>query len=530
MDRSLIEQLVGKELGPCKLEALIGGGASGAVFRARHVRLDRPVAVKVLPPSLHGGAAAEARFLREARLAAKLDDPRVVRVYDVGIEGQYRYIVMALVEGATLEDYIRARGPLGQPEAKRIMREVLLGLQAAHAQGIVHRDVKPGNVMIDKSGAVMLLDFGIAGGPSSGAVEDVPAGTYEFMAPEQAFAPAADPRMDFYAWACTYFYALTGRPPFVGSAPDLLIQHRETPAPDVRTLKREVAAPAAALLLRCMEKFPEKRPASVAEILAELDKAGFVLDMDASGSPFKILPPPVAPREGFAPPPTREAAPAPLPALGAVPPPPPPVSGGLEASVAAGAVFAGLWAFFFGRPWLRAVEADWTAGCVFFALAACGLAFAEQGPRRRLAGLALLVGMAGSFAGSVLPSLSSAPAEVYILGCLALACSGAGIYLALVDSSPDARMGASLIALGGAGLAAASAALKLSPSDSWVSGIPLVLRERWADWRETGGTWRWAGFVALYLAGWTVRLTGAGQRASWARKKAADGRVLNWNK
>ncbi len=500
-------------------------GGMGAVFRARHLRLDREVAVKILPPSLYAGAAAEARFVQEARLCAKLDDPRIVAVYDVGVEDSMRYIVMALVKGVTLSQAVRARGPLSQEEARRVMRDVMLGLSAAHKADVIHRDVKPGNIIVDGAGVVKLMDFGVAAGrldrPDSGS--ELVAGTLEYMAPEQGFGAPPDPRMDLYAWAGTYYFALTGKPPYDGNGADVMIMHREAEVPDVRTPRADVSPDTAELLKRCMAKFPDNRPASAAEVLSELDRPGFLAAARADGG-FKLLPPPPEAAGKAAP----RAAP-PLQPRGLIPEPPPPIdlSAGRPSAITA-ALFGGLYLFFFGRPWLTAVPADWAAGIVAAALAAVSLSLAGGGERRRVVGPLLWLAMLAASVGAA-GDLRAAAVDIDILAVLGAASALAGTYVGFLEPSPDGRSGAALIAAGGGCLLAAAAACHAGPAQPWAEAIPAWLRAQWADWSATGGGWRWSGLLALYCAYWTFRLS-AGGAQDWARKATADGRILNWNR
>ena len=526
------QALVGRDLGPCRLEQVIGWGGMGVVYRARHLRLDREVAVKVVPPSLYGGAASDARFVQEARLAAKLEDPRIVTVYDVGVESGCRYIVMALARGVTLEQAVRAKGRLSCEEARRVLREVLLALAAAHKGGVVHRDIKPANIIVDPEGGVKLMDFGLAAARvEGGEPEAQPAGTFAYMAPEQGFGAAPDPRMDLYAWAATYFFAVTGAPPYEGTATQQLVQNRDSPVPEIRERNPEVSDQASALLRRCLSKQPEERPASAEEALAALDAPGFAAGAARSGSSFKLLPPPLETQEGREALAARRAAAAAErgPAPGPLPPPPPAVDlGAARPEAAAGLVFAALFFFFFGRPWAQAVPADWTAGIAASGLCAALLALSGGGPRRRLTGPLLLAALVGAAAGAS-GAFSGAGADVWILAVLGAACALAGVYVGFLDAAPEGRSSAGLILLGMAALLVASAAARVPAEQSWTQAVPQRLASQWADWLATGGPWRWGGLGALYGAYWTVRLS-AVDPAQWSRRKSADGRILNWNR
>ncbi|MBI4060522.1 MAG: serine/threonine protein kinase, partial [Elusimicrobia bacterium] len=330
---STADPLIGQTLGPCRLDALIGRGGMGRVYRARHLALDRVVAVKLVDV---GGAAAgttgdavREQILAEARSAAKLEDPRIVAIHEVGEDRGIPYIVMQWVDGESLEARVNRQGRLPLPEALEIIRETATALDAAHRAGLVHRDIKPGNILVDARGTVKLADFGIArpAGVASAATEAV-AGSFHFMAPEQAFGGPPDPRSDLYALGTTWYYALTAQPPYPGSAMDALARHRDEPPPEVRLLRPEVTERAASLLRRLMAKKVEERPADARALLREMLSVGMLLDTDTSGSPFKILPaaprpearPPEARPPSFAAPPPRERG-IPLPPAPAAAPP-----------------------------------------------------------------------------------------------------------------------------------------------------------------------------------------------------------------
>ena len=203
--------------GRYSLERELGRGGMGVVYLAREVRLDRPVAIKVLPPARAAQPALRERFLREARTAAKLSHPNIIPIHAVDEAHAFVFFAMAYVEGETITDRVAARGPLAPSEGARVLREVAWALSYAHGQGVIHRDVKPDNIMLEAaSGRVLVADFGIAGlvrgaaGLSGGEV----IGTPEFMSPEQALGEELDPRSDLYALGVTAFFVFTGRLPF----------------------------------------------------------------------------------------------------------------------------------------------------------------------------------------------------------------------------------------------------------------------------------------------------------------------------
>src|SRR6266516_4310780 len=235
---------VGARLGPYEVVAPIGAGGMGEVYRARDTRLGRDVAVKVLPSHLYESAEARARFEREARVISGLNHPHICVLHDLGREGEVDYLVMELVEGESLAERI-ARGPLPIAEVLRIGAEIADALDRAHRAGVVHRDLKPGNVMLSKSGA-KLMDFGLAResrrggvlsatGSGPGAMSQSPTvatpltaagafvGTSHYMAPEQLEGREADARADVWALGCVLYEMATGRRAYVGSTPASLI-------------------------------------------------------------------------------------------------------------------------------------------------------------------------------------------------------------------------------------------------------------------------------------------------------------------
>ncbi len=265
--------------GRYSLERELGRGGMGIVYLAREVRLDRPVAVKLLPPDLAVHAALRERFVREARTAAKLAHPHIVPIHAVDEVGQFVFYVMAYVRGETLAHRVAARGPLPPAEAARILREVAWALAHAHAHGVVHRDVKPENILLEEgSGRVLVTDFGIArqveaSGPT-GAGEAL--GTPDFMSPEQASGERVDARSDVYSIGVVGFYSLAGRLPFTGpTAVARMSQHITQPPPALPTVAPGVPRALAGVIGRCLSKEPGSRFAN-GTVLAEA--LGLALD------------------------------------------------------------------------------------------------------------------------------------------------------------------------------------------------------------------------------------------------------------
>jgi serine/threonine-protein kinase len=268
--------------GRYELDGIVGRGGMAEVYRARDIRLDRIVAVKTLREDLARDQTFQARFRREAQSAASLNNPSIVAVYDTGEDttggSHIPYIVMEYVDGRTLRDLLREDRRLLPERALEITDGVLRALEYSHRSGIVHRDIKPGNVMLTRSGQVKVMDFGIAR-----AVSDAQAtmtqtaqviGTAQYLSPEQARGERVDARSDLYSTGCLLYELLTGRPPFLGDSPvAIAYQHvRENPVPPSR-VDPEVPPWADAIVLRAMAKDPRDRYQSAGEMRADIQRA-----------------------------------------------------------------------------------------------------------------------------------------------------------------------------------------------------------------------------------------------------------------
>ena len=262
-----------------ELGETLGYGGMSEVHRGKDVRLGRDVAIKVLRADLARDPQFQERFRREAQNAAALNHPAIVAVYDTGETrtdyGPLPYIVMEYVDGRTLRDIVKSEGPLPPKRAMEIMADVCAALDFSHRHGIVHRDVKPANVMITRTGAVKVMDFGIARALSDGqaAVTQTAAviGTAQYLSPEQARGESVDARSDVYAAGCVLFELLTGEPPFTGDSPvAVAYQHvREDPKPP-SALNPRVPPPLDAIVLKAMAKGPANRYQSSAEMRGDL--------------------------------------------------------------------------------------------------------------------------------------------------------------------------------------------------------------------------------------------------------------------
>jgi serine/threonine-protein kinase len=245
--------------GEYSLERELGRGGMGVVYLARDVQLDRDVAIKVLPTHLAHSAAARERFVREARTAAGLSHPHIVPIHRVGEARGFVFFVMSYVEGETLGERLRTRGPLGAAEATRVMREVAWALAYAHGRGIVHRDVKPDNILLEAgTGRALVTDFGIAhGGGDPGPATDPGriVGTANFMSPEQAASEPVDGRSDIYSLGVVGYLAVSGRLPFESpNLPALLVRQATEPAPPVVRSAPGLPAELAQVIDRCLER------------------------------------------------------------------------------------------------------------------------------------------------------------------------------------------------------------------------------------------------------------------------------------
>jgi serine/threonine protein kinase len=271
--------------GQYDIQRELGRGGMGIVLLARDERLDRPVALKVLPPHLADIADTRERFLREARMAAQLSHPNIVPIYRADDIGGCAFFAMGYVDGDTLGDRIRDRGTLSPADTVRILREVAWALAYAHARGIVHRDVKPDNILLERqSNRAIVTDFGIARADFNPALtqDGLVLGTVHYMSPEQASGEALDGRSDLYALGCIGFLALSGRLPFDGTTPQsILVAHATKEPPALRTVAPNISPALAAVIDRCLRKHPDERFATGEALADALGKALETIEHDA---------------------------------------------------------------------------------------------------------------------------------------------------------------------------------------------------------------------------------------------------------
>jgi eukaryotic-like serine/threonine-protein kinase len=269
----------GFRLGSYIVQEQLGQGGMGTVYLAQHETLKRQVALKVLPPSKNDPNAKLniERFLREARSAASLDHPNIVRIHDVGQQGEVHYLVMEYVEGQTLDDMLDKSGAISPSRAVEYVAQAAAGLQHAHEKGFIHRDIKPANLIVAKDGTVKILDMGLA---RSTANEDklterldegAIVGTADFISPEQAMnMPNIDIRTDIYSLGATFFALVTGNPPFAGNTTQKLVQHQMKEAPSLTDIDRTFPKELARVVAKMLDKKPEKRYQKPGDVIAAL--------------------------------------------------------------------------------------------------------------------------------------------------------------------------------------------------------------------------------------------------------------------
>ncbi|MFT4043282.1 MAG: Stk1 family PASTA domain-containing Ser/Thr kinase [Gordonia sp. (in: high G+C Gram-positive bacteria)] len=264
-----------------ELGETLGFGGMSEVHFARDVLLNRDVAIKVLRADLARDPSFYLRFRREAQNAAKLNHPTIVQVFDTGEaetpDGPLPFIVMEYVDGDTLRDVLRANGPISPRQAMTWLADVAAAMDFSHRNGIVHRDMKPANVMIDKSGAVKVMDFGIAraisDSTSTMTMTSTVMGTAQYLSPEQARGIKVDPRSDIYSMGCVLFELLTGEPPFTGDSPVAVAhQHVHEDPPWPSSLRPDLPRELDSVVLKAMSKNKENRYQSAADLRSDLIK------------------------------------------------------------------------------------------------------------------------------------------------------------------------------------------------------------------------------------------------------------------
>ena len=284
--------------GKYRLEERLGAGGMGTVWRARHLGLGSPVAIKLMAPELSDSPSQRARFQREARSAAQLRSPHIVQVFDYGAQDETLYIVMELLEGEDLRTRLARLGRLSLVETAALAEQLAKGLQKAHDEGIIHRDLKPGNVFlaaIDDDHVVKILDFGIAKAPLDGEIGEEATttgnvlGSPSYMSPEQTRGRDLDHRTDLWSFAVLLFRAVTGKLPFEGrTIPDFAVRLFSDPLPPPSTIAPHLPAALDAFFERALARDREQRFGSVRELVREFLAAAGVQKTLTSTSSLSI--------------------------------------------------------------------------------------------------------------------------------------------------------------------------------------------------------------------------------------------------
>lgn len=252
----------------------VGSGGMADVYKARDQRLNRFVAIKVLKPEYSGDKSFVNKFRGEAQSSAGLSHPNIVNVFDVGDDGNLHYIVMELVEGITLKRFIERKGKLDVKEAVGIGIQIAQGMEAAHDNHIIHRDIKPQNIIISRDGKVKVTDFGIAKATTSNTITSNAMGSVHYLSPEQARGGYSDEKSDIYSLGVTLYEMLSGKVPFAGdNTVSVALLHIQGEAMPLRELDPQIPASLDKIVQKCMQKRPERRYHTASELIADLKKA-----------------------------------------------------------------------------------------------------------------------------------------------------------------------------------------------------------------------------------------------------------------
>jgi serine/threonine protein kinase/tetratricopeptide (TPR) repeat protein len=273
LDRT--DALIGTRIGNCMLQRQIGKGGMGAVYLAHHVGLNKPVAIKIMSAALIGSPSNIQRFMREAQMAASLEHPNVVQVFDVGESAGLYYLAMQYVVGNSLDKVLEERGRMPLAEVVPIIKGVARALDAAHEKGVVHRDIKPANILLTKDGAVKVVDFGLARAADANeglSISGQIVGTPFYMSPEQAQGMALDVRSDLYALGATFYHLITGQRAFEGdTALAILLKHINEPARPPHELVPDLHPDVSRIILTMLAKDPDDRYPTGQAVVRALD-------------------------------------------------------------------------------------------------------------------------------------------------------------------------------------------------------------------------------------------------------------------
>src|SRR5215211_22920 len=258
-----MSELVGRKLGKYTLEASLGEGGMAAVYRSHHPQFNRPVAIKILPPTIGQDPSFRARFEREGRTIAAMNHPSIIRVYDIDEADGLFYMVMDLLPGGTLESRLR-EGGLDRKWSTDVIVKMAEALEYAHSRGVIHRDIKPSNILLDADGQPVLADFGIARlvqgeGEANLTAAGMVMGTPAYMAPEQLSGDQPDARSDIYALGVVLYQLLCGRAPFTGDTMAIVTAHLTKQPRALRELVHDLPPALDAVVLQALAKQPEHR-------------------------------------------------------------------------------------------------------------------------------------------------------------------------------------------------------------------------------------------------------------------------------
>ncbi len=280
------EAFIGTEIGRYRVTAVLGTGSQGFVLQGHDELLDRSVAIKLLGPDSARIPMLRRQFMQEARTMAKLGHPNTVAIHDVGEHDRALYLVMEQCEGGTSFGVLKEVGQIGLLAATRILRDACRGLDAAHRRGMIHRDIKPDNILLDENGTAKLSDFGLVLAPNTADIASGNhiIGTPHYMSPEQCGQGLVDHRSDLYALGATWYHLLTGKPPFAGPSDlkEVLRRHAEDPPPDPRASVPSLPEDVVSILFTCMAKNPADRYQNASEMLRDLEAVLAALPTESS--------------------------------------------------------------------------------------------------------------------------------------------------------------------------------------------------------------------------------------------------------